>query len=1022
MKRFIKVVVGIFLALFLLLLLIPVFFKDQIREKIISEFDKNTEATLYFDVDKFSLSLIKNFPDFTVSLGDFGITGKGVFEGDTLANVQNLEAQINLKEVIFGDAINIKGVNLESPDITIIVLEDGTANYDIMKEPAEVQSTESTSDAGAINFGINNFSISNGNFIYFDQSTQVFTQLNGIELSGQGDFAEDIFDLVSEGKINSASFAFENTEYVTNKSVTLDLVMSMDIPNMKFTFKENEFLINQFPLAADGSFTMFDDSYEMDLTFSSPSSEFKKIFSLIPGAYTESFEDVKASGNVAFNGMVKGRYSETEMPAFNLNLNIENGAVQYPDLPESINNIQMALNVDNPDGVIENTVIDLKNMHVDFGKNPFDAKIKIANLRDYPIDAKVNGTLNLKDLNSMLPIEGLELDGLMTINAVADGKYDSIQSIIPKLDINMTLQNGLVKSTDFPIPLEKINVKAAVTNTSGNLRDTKIDVPSMDFMMDGQPFHAQLLLQNPDNFTWDAQAKGTIDLEKIFKIYPMEGVQASGVITADLNSQGKMSDIENERYQNLNTSGSLMVNNLVYADEALGKTFKVSSANTTFDKSAINLNELKGSAGETNFSATGKIENYLGFALNEGKLKGNVNASADVLNVNEWMTESDEAPVDENGEPLQVIRIPENVEFNMNASVNKVIYNKLELKEVKSGLVVKEGKVSLDNANMKTLNGTIGLQGSYDSKPEKPLFAFGFKVQEISIPQSFQSIDMIQKLAPLTERMQGLLSTDFSLAGALGADMMPDYSSLTGSGIIQVLQASLDEDSKLVNGLATLTKLKQISTSTLDKVKMSAEIKEGRLFVKPFDVKLGDYMTTISGSTGIDGTINYVLAMDVPAGQIGTQLNSLVSKITGNTAISGSNTIRLNIGLDGTYTNPQFGLRGVGSGDGSDVKSAVTASVKAKVDEKKEEAKQELQDKVNQAKDTANMVLDAKKTELKTKADSMLQAQKDSVALKIAGKLGVKKDTTDQKLEEAKKKAESVLKGLLKKKKGGGGN
>tara|TARA_R110002074_G_scaffold76406_1_gene173814 strand:- start:44 stop:1099 length:1056 start_codon:yes stop_codon:yes gene_type:complete len=349
------------------------------------------------------------------------------------------------------------------------------------------------------------------------------------------------------------------------------------------------------------------------------------------------------------------------------------------------------------------------------------------------------------------------------------------------------------------------------------------------------------------------------------------------------------------------------------------------------------------------------------------------------------------------------------------------MYNQLELKEVKSGLVVKDGKVALDNANMKTLNGTVGLQGSYDSKPEKPLFAFGFKVKEISIPESFQSIEMIQKLAPIAEKMQGLLSTDFSMAGALGADMMPDYSTLSGSGVLQLLQASLDQDSKIVTGLTSLTKLQKLSTSTLDRVKMSAEIKDGRLFVKPFDVKLGDYKTTIAGSTGIDGSIDYTLAMDVQAGQIGTQLNGLVSQITGSSAAT-SSTLRLNIGMSGTYAKPEFGLRGVGSGDGTDMKSAVTASVKAKVDEKKEEAKQEVEAMVEQAKDSANLVLDAKKTELKSKADSLLKAQKDSVALKLAGKLGVKKDTTDQKLEDAKKKAESVLKGLLKKKKGNGGN
>lgn len=1016
MKRFFKILLGVLVGLFILLLLVPIFFKDKIQALIISEFDKNTQATLYFDADQFGLSLIKNFPDFTVSLGDFGIIGKGVFEGDTLANIENLEARINLSEVLFGETISIKGVDLQSPDITVIVLEDGTANYDITKASAET-SEVATEEAAAVSFGLNSFSVTNGDFIYYDQSTKVFTQLNGIDLTGKGDFAEDIFDLIAKGNVNSGSFSYEGAEYVSNKALTIDMVMSMDLPNMKFTFKENEFLINEFPLSADGSFTMFDDAYGMDLSFSSPSSEFKKIFSLIPGAYTESFADVKANGNVEFNGRVNGRYSETEMPAFNFNLNVDGASVQYPDLPQSIQNIEMALTIDNTTGVIENTLIDLKKLHVDFGKNPFYAKLRVANLKDYPIDADMHGTLNLADINAMIPMEGLSLDGLLSVDVTANGKYDSIKSIIPKLDIKMGLVNGKIQSAELPTPLENINVTAAVLNTTGNINDTKINVSNMDFMLDGQPFQAKLMLENPDNFEWDATAKGTLDLAKLLKLYPMEGVDASGIIIADLESKGKMSDVEAGRYQNLDTKGVLQVQNLVYADEAMGKTFKITSANSSFDKKNINLNEMKGSAGETNFTATGQIENYMGFALNNEQLKGNLNASADVLNVSEWMTTSEEEVVDETGEPLEVVRIPENVLFNMNASIDKVMYNKLEMKDVKSGLIVKDGKVTLDNANMKTLNGTVGLKGSYDSKPEKPLFDFGFNVKDISIPASFQSIDMIQKLAPIAEEMNGLLSTDFSMAGALGSDMMPDYATLTGGGLIQIIQASLDGDSQIMSGLTSLTKLSKISTTTLDKIKMSAEIRDGRLFVKPFDVNLGSYKTTIEGSTGIDGSINYTLGMDVPAGQMGTQLNGLVSQVTGGKVSAGGDNIRLNIGLGGTYSKPEFGLRSVGASDGTNIKSAVTASVKAQVDEKKEEAKQQVTSKVDQAKDSANVVLDAKKAELKTQADSLIKSQKDSLAATLATKAGVNKDSVDKKLEDAKKKAESTIKGLLKKKK-----
>lgn len=1021
MKRLAKILVGIFLTLFLAAVLIPVFFKDKIREIIISEFEKSTKATVYFDIDKFSLSLIKNFPDFTVGLGDFGVVGTGVFSEDTLVSVEQLEARVNLSDVLFGESISIKGVDLKTPRFVIISLADGTANYDIVPAAEEVEQV-TEEEAGAVSFGIQHFSISDGSFVYLDQATRVIMDLGDINVKGKGDFAEDIFDLTSSGSVGVVNFNYDGTNYVTQKSLDLEVVMSMDLPNSTYTFKENEFAINEFPLHLDGSFSMLEDGYGMDISFNSPASDFKKILSLVPGVYTEQFKDIAASGSAAFTGRVAGTYSDNSMPAFNLALDIADGRFQYPDLTESINDVQVHLAVDNKDGVIENTLVDLKQMHLKFGQNPFDASLRVENLIDFPIKAAIKGRLNLSDLNKMIPMEGLSLGGDLQIDAKADGKYDSVRSIIPSLDLEMNMTNGLIRTAELSEPLEQLNMNLKVHNASGLISDTKIAVEKMSFMLDGQPFGADLKLENPDNFSWDANMTGQVDLEKLFKLYPVEGVSAKGLIDADLHSTGTMADLEAKRYRKLSTEGGLTVTNFEYDYPEMGKTFSISKAATSFSERAIDLKEFAGKAGQTSYSLSGKLENYLGFFLNDEVLSGSLSAKADRLNVNEWMTESTEEVDTETGEPLEVVRIPENVEFTVNTEVDQVVYNKLSMDDLKGRLVVSQGRIDLRNTGFKTLNGTVKLTGAYDSKPEKPTFDFGLDVKEVSIPASFQSVDMVQKLAPITEQMTGLFSTDFSLKGALGSDMMPDYSSLTGSGLIQILQASLgaDSDSKILTGLSNVSKLSKVTNATLEKVKMTAEVKDGRLFVKPFNVQIGDYKTLISGSTGVDGSIDYSLEMDVPAGQVGNQLNSLVSSLTGSQFTGGSN-LKLNIGLTNTFTDPKFGLRSVKTGDGQTVSNAITASVKQKAEEKKEELKADAEEKVAQVKDSAKAILASQTAAAKDSINKLVAAQKDSVA----SKLGVKTDSTK---EELGKKAHDLLKGFLKKKKKkdekkeGGGN
>ncbi|MBO3699945.1 AsmA-like C-terminal region-containing protein [Roseivirga sp. E12] len=1009
MKKVGKILLAFLGVLIIAILLIPVLFKDKIKELVISEFEKSTEAELYFG--DFSLNLIKNFPDFTLGLSDMGITGKGLFEGDTLMSVKNLSASVDLNEVLFGETISLKSISLTQPNITIISLADGSANYDIAKA-SEATPVESTEESAAVSFGIQSFSIEDGDFVYYDQGIEYFMQMANINIDGSGDFEADIFDLITKGQLDLVDMNYAGTDYVTDKTVDMDVILSMDLPNSKYTFKENEISINSFPLRVDGFFALLEDGFGMDLKFSAPRSEFKQLLSLVPGVYTESFNDLKSDGTLSFSGNVTGEYNENSMPAFGLNLKVNDGMFQYPDLPDAIKNVQMSLSVENATGVIEDTRIDLSQLHLEMGSNPLDAKLVVENLKDYRMDANVKGKLILEELTNYFPMEGYELNGTLNLDAEANGVYDSIKNIIPQMNLNVDLTNGRIKTPDLPSPIEDFVIKAQVANQSGRLRDTRIEVSNLALQLDGQPFKGTMTLLNPENFEWDVNVEGNLDLEKLMKLYPMEGMSLKGQISTDLSSKGKMSDLEAQRYARMPTKGNLSLTGFDYKGDVIDQPITISKMVASFTNDKMSLTEYEGTAGSTTYSLSGEITNYLGFALNNEVLKGSLTAQADQLIISEWMTESEAEEVETVSEAMEVVRIPENVLFNLNAAVDKVTYNSLEMNDMKGKVMVKDGIVKLNDSGFKAMNGTVGLTGEYNSKPEQPTFDFKIGAKEISIPSSFQSIDMVQKLAPVTEKMTGLFSTDFSINGALGADMMPDYSTLTGGGLIQILQASLGQ-SDLMAGLSSVTKLAKVSTATLDKLKMQAEIKNGRLFIKPFDVNLGDYKTTIAGSTGIDGSVDYLLKMNVPAGQVGSQLNSLVSSLTGsNQSLAGDNLI-LNIGMGGVFSKPEFALKSVSSADGGTVKETVTATVEAKVEEKKEEVKEEIESKVSDAKDSANKVVEAQKDSLKAKVDTLVQAKKDSIATLAADKLGLKKDSVNKTLDNVK----GALKGLLKKKK-----
>src|SRR5690606_6954505 len=301
-----------------------------------------------------------------------------------------------------------------------------------------------------------------------------------------------------------------------------------------------------------------------------------------------------------------------------------------------------------------------------------------------------------------------------------------------------------------------------------------------------------------------------------------------------------------------------------------------------------------------------------------------------------------------------------------------------------SQVIISNGVPALSGRSFNLLGGQFVVNGTYNTRDiAHPKYDLGLKIENVSIRQAANASSLVQSYAPIAGLATGNFSTDFKISGELLQNMMPNLTTVNGSGLIKIAQAAL-KDSKLISGITSLTKLDNTSEVSLKDVLMSASIQNGKLSVKPFDVKFGDYKTTVAGSTGLDGKLDYTLKMDVPAGKLGTQFNNLISQYSGGKSDPNSN-IPLSIGIGGAYNNPSFSL--VSAEQKEQVKEAVTAAAK-------EEGTKAIQ-----------------------------EAVKGTEAEKVVGKILGKSDSTKtdstktatpaKQLEDAR----DAIKGLLKKKK-----
>jgi hypothetical protein len=809
---------------------LPIAFKGKIKEMVDQELAASVNADVVFDINNFSLSVFKNFPNVTVEVKELGVFNRAPFEGVHLFVVERFDVEVNLKDVLFGDQLRVKGITLVRPQINVKVLKDGQANYNITYPSKD---TVKTTEPSKFSFAIDKWSIENAELVYDDETMPFYLSIKGLNHTGSGNFNEKEFDLATKTTADSVSMKYAGTEYLSNKKAAIDMIIGISENYTKYTFKQNLAKLNDFALGFDGWFKMNEKDYGMDINFKSPENSFKSILSLVPGMYAKDFDKVETKGQLAFNGFVKGTYSDKQMPAFNLDLKVADAMFKYPSLPTAVTNIAVDLLVDNKTGVIENTFIDLKKFHVDFGSNPVDAHAVVENLKDYKMDAFAKASINLGEMSKMFPMEGMEMTGLFKGAIEAKGVYDAVKKI----------------------PM------------SGNasLKDFKFNSKSMTYAI------------------------------------------------------------------------------------------AISSMEAVFDPHKMELKNTSGTIGKSDFNVTGAVSNYMEYAFSGGTIAGVMNFNSTLLDLNEFMTSSSTASTNDTSK-LSVIPVPTNIDFVLHSNLKTVKMMDYTITNAVGDVIVKDGAAKMNNVKFNLLGGAFAVNGTYDTKDlQHPKYDFGLKIDDMSIQQAASNFSVIKTYAPIAGMAQGKFGTDFKLSGELLQNMMPKLSTVNGSGLIKIAEAAVTQ-SKLVSGITSLTNLKDADKVTLKNVLMSAAIKDGKLEVQPFNVKFGNYATTVSGSTSLDGGINYALKMKVPAGQLGSQFQSLL----GNT--NSSSEIPVNLGLGGTFLNPKVQL--MSSEQKEQVKEAVTNAAKEKG---KEALKQAV--KGTQAQDIVNNIIGGKDT-TKAKTDS----------------------------------------------------
>ena len=754
---------GIFLLVTIIALAaVPFLFKDKIKAMVLKSINENVDATVAFaDVD---LSLLKSFPNANVTISNLGIINKAPFEGDTLFYAGETNLKMSIKELFKSEneTMNLQSFRLKDAVVNVIFNKDGIGNFDIALKDDEEKKDDSESKP--FNLSIQNYEIENLKMAYWDQSSNIKLALTELNHTGKGNFAEQKLDLDTK-TTTKLSFDMEGTNYMKNVTLSLDAILGIDLDKMKFEFKDNKALINQLPLEFNGFLQMQENGQLYDLTFKTPTSDFKNFLGLVPEAYAGNINQVKTTGEFKVEGKVAGELTETTIPKFNIEIASKNASFQYPDLPKSVKNIIIDTHIINETGLMNDTYVNLDQLSFTIDQDVFNAKANVRNLTE----------------------------------------------------------NALV----------------------------------------------------------NAELKGTINLANVTKAYPVQlDKPLTGILKADVTTKFDMKSVETSQYQNIQNSGTMSLTGFNYEGPEMAKPFQINKTSITFNPNQIKLNEFDAKTGSSDVNITGSLDNFYGFLFKNQVLKGSFNLASNKLVVSDFMAPT--TTTDDAGKKAtEAVKIPSFLDCNLTAKATTVVYDNLNLKNVSGNLAIKDEAVTLSNLKMDVFGGNIGLNGTVSTKGDKPKFNMDLALNAVNIAESFTQLDMLKSIAPIANTINGKLNSTIKLSGDLTNDMAPDLKTISGDLFGQLLNTSVNQqNSQLLSSLSNNVKFLDVSKLNLNDVKAALSFKDGKVALKPMQLKYQDIGIEVGGTHGFDQKMNYDVKFDVPAKYLGTEVTNLLSKLT----------------------------------------------------------------------------------------------------------------------------------------------
>lgn len=679
-------------------------------------------------------------------------------------------------------------------------------------------------------------------------------------------------------------------------------------------------------------------------------------------------------------------------------------SVKTKEIQKPLKNLRVTFSHDIHADLVSGTA-EIKKIRLSFQKVFLNLTGAVSNLNSIPqLDLTIDSDpIEIKDILAEIPVELVPDLAKLTASGTAELDLALKGALEPKgklpLSGSLTLKEGMVKYTDLPKSINKIN--GAI-----NFTDNSVDIKSLQLLFGSNPIALNGTVNDFAQPVVDLLVKANVDLGDLKQMITLpKGASLSGIVNADFAARGKVDPSDPSK---LDIKGKADLKEVAALWPPLTKPVVVNGMFTLSSK-AIGQN-LAVKIGNSSMKMDAAVTNYLSLVFadstrNVPRPSANFKITSPLLNFDEFLPPSKEtAPAQSSSSgktetasgPL-IAPLP-GVDMKGSISASRIVYKDVEMKNMQMQVAVINDIADVD-INTGFARGTITEKIHADLRNTKSVKINNkLSITNVEVNDLLSRFGNFIKPTTALNRELGNVQNNFYGSINLKSDLT------TQGGTSEELSKSLtgEINAKLANGKISnslilsrvsgiLNKFIDVKDISFRNLKTTLRINNETVFFDEFDLQsdmAGDWK--LRGSVGFDAGLDMFIDHRMTKSSSDKVLavqNSSKSKLQGllqgtklsaasdlldNVGIPSDNEgrITLKIAVGGTASDPKPSFTGFGEGSKSTSSNEQQQTPKAQVTQK-------VKDTVEKSKATVEKKVAEETKKLEQELKQKLPVTKD---------------------------------------------